>query len=109
MNRSTLIPEKNESRKNKIVLKMAYTDLDTIHYHLPEGIYPEYLPEPVVIQSPFGQYECKYAIDQNGVVYTRKVVRNKGEFPPEMYNALTDFYKSINKADNTKLVFLNKT
>ena len=34
---------------------------------------------------------------------------NKGEFPPESYNELIEFYKSINKADNIKLVFLNKT
>ena len=33
----------------------------------------------------------------------------KGEFPPESYNELIDFYKNINKADNTKIVFLNKT
>jgi hypothetical protein len=33
----------------------------------------------------------------------------KGEFPPNAYNELIEFYKSVSKADNVKLVFANKT
>jgi hypothetical protein len=34
---------------------------------------------------------------------------NKGEFPAESYNELVEFYRNVNKADNTKMVFLSKT
>src|SRR5690606_34823851 len=51
MNRSTYIPEKTEGRKTPVIRKMTYTDLDTIRYHLPEGIYPEFLPAPVELSS----------------------------------------------------------
>jgi hypothetical protein len=34
---------------------------------------------------------------------------NKGEFPAESYSELTDFYKAIIKADNEKIVLVNKT
>lgn len=109
MNRSTYIPEKLEARKTPIVLKTAYTDLDSIHYHLPEGIYPEVLPAPVKIKTRFGEYEAQYKVDQGTLLYTRKIKMIKGEFPAATYNELVDFYRNVNKADNTKLVFMSKT
>jgi hypothetical protein len=63
MNRSSFIPEKLEKRKTPIVFRIAFTDLDTIHYKLPDGIYPEFLPEPVVLKSRFGEYEAKFVVD----------------------------------------------
>lgn len=109
MNRSTFIPEKVDSRKSDVVLRQAFMDVDTIKYHLPEGIYPEFLPEPVSIKSRFGEYESKYVVDQGSLVYIRRMTGRKGEYPAASYQELIDFYKSVNKADNTKLVFLNKT
>lgn len=109
MNRSTYIPEKLESRKTNVVLRTAYTDLDTIRYHLPEGIYPEFLPEPAKVKSRFGEYESTFTVDQGSLLYIRRVRMNKGEYPAETYKELTEFYRNINKADNTKLVFMSKT
>jgi hypothetical protein len=109
MNKSSYIPEKLEARKSKIVLRIPFTDLDTVQYHLPEGIYPEFLPETIKVNSQFGEYEASYTVDQGQLLYIRKLKMNKGEFPPESYKEFTDFYKSINKADNTKIVFMSKT
>ncbi len=109
MNRSTYVPEKTEKRVNDIVFRMGYIDYDTIKYQIPDDIYVEHLPNPIEIKSQFGAYEASFSIDQGSVVYIRKMKRNKGRFPAESYKELTDFYKSINKADNTKLVFLTKT
>ena len=109
MNRSAFSPEKVANRKTPVVLRLTYTHLDTIRYHLPEGIYPEFLPEPVVLKSRFGEYESRYLMEADKLVYIRKMKRYKGEFPAESYQELTDFYRSINKADNTKMVFLSKT
>jgi hypothetical protein len=109
MNRLSYIPEKLEKRKSPIVFKIPMTDVDTIHYKLPDGIYPEFLPEPVVIKSRFGEYEAKYVVDEKGLTYIRRMKLNKGTFPAESYNEMVDFYRGINKADNSKLVFVNKT
>lgn len=109
MNRSTYIPEKVESRKTNVVRRMTYTDVDTIRYHLPEGIYPEYLPPPVKLKSRFGEYDASFTLDQENLIYIRKIKMNKGEFPPESYSELIEFYRNLNKADNTKMVFLSKT
>lgn len=109
MNRSSFIPEKVDSRKSSFVLKTAYTDIDTIRYHIPENIYPEFLPPDTKLTSRFGTYEAGFKLDQGSLIYVRKMTRKDGEFPPEAYQELIDFYKGVNKADNTKLVFLNKT
>lgn len=109
MNRSTFLPEKLESRKTKVVTRSAYIDIDTIQYHLPEGIYPEYLPAPVKITSRFGEYEINYILNEGNLIYVRKLKMNKGEYPAESYNELLDFYRGLNKADNAKVVFLSKT
>jgi hypothetical protein len=109
MNRSSFIPPKLTERKQPVVLRNAYTHVDTINYNVPEHLYPEFLPEPVVIKSRFGQYESKFSMDQGKVVYIRKFIRRKGEFPPESYQEFIDFYKAVNKADQVKIVFMTKT
>jgi hypothetical protein len=109
VNRSTFIPEKMETRKTNLVRRMAYTDIDTIAYHLPEGIYPEFLPQPIKFESRFGHYEIDFKLDQHNLLYIRKVKMNKGEFPAESYKEFVEFYRNINKADNIKMVFLSKT
>ena len=88
---------------------MAYIDIDTIIYHLPDGVYPEFLPPPAVIKSLFGEYNAIYELEENKLLYIRKLRMNKGEFPAESYGEVIDFYKGINKADNTKIVFMSKT
>lgn len=109
MNRSTFIPEKLEKRKTNIVTRMAYTDEDTIEYIIPESIYPEFVPSVVKLKSRFGEYEASFTVEENKLIYTRKIKMNKGEFPSDSYTELVDFYRSLNKADNVKIVFLSKT
>jgi hypothetical protein len=109
MNKSSFLPEKVESRKAPFTLRMGYTDVDTIRYHIPENLYPEFLPADTKFTSRFGTYEAGFKVDQGMVIYIRKMTRKDGLFPAESYQELIDFYKNINRADNTKLVFLNKT
>jgi hypothetical protein len=109
MNRSTYIPEKLEKRKYPINRIMPFIDVDSITYSIPDVLYPEFTPQPVKVTSRFGEYESSVRFDQGKLTYVRRLKMNSGEFPAESYSELIDFYKSINKADNIKLVFLNKT
>jgi hypothetical protein len=110
MNRNKFVPEKVEQRKSNVVLDFSYLDLDTVRFHLPEGIYPEFLPPPVKLTSRFGEYEASYTMDKAGFfTYTRRLKMSKGTYPAESYNELIDFYKGMTKADNAKVVFLGKT
>jgi Domain of Unknown Function with PDB structure (DUF3857)/Transglutaminase-like superfamily len=109
MNRSAFAPEKTDQRKTNVVIKTGGIDFDTIQYHLPAEIYAEFLPQPISIKSRFGEYEATFTLDQGKVIYYRKFIIHKGEYPPESYNEFIEFFKSVNKADNMKLAFLNKT
>lgn len=109
MNRNNSVPEKIEDRKTDIVCTVGYVDLDTVRYKLPEGIYPEFLPEDVSIKSIFGEYETNIKVESEQLVYIRRIRVNKGTFPASSYPELIDFYRGISKADNTKVVFMTKT
>jgi len=109
MNRWSHVPEKMIERKTDVVTRSNFIDYDTIVFNLPENLYPEFLPEPVKINSKFGEYEASFNFDAGKVTYIRRVKVWKGRFPKETYNEFVDFYKNVSKADNVKLVFLNKT
>lgn len=109
MNRNTFVPEKVTDRKQDVIRRTAYIDVDTIRYHLPEGVYPEFLPEDINVKNRFGEYEVRYKIDQGSLVYIRRVKMQEGRFPASSYQELVDFYRNMSKADNTKLVFMSKT
>jgi len=109
MNKNTYIPEKTEDRKTDVVRKTNWVDLDTIRFSIPENLYPEFLPDPVKINSKFGEYQASFQFDAGKVTYIRRMKVWKGRYAKETYNELVDFYKNVSKADNIKLVFLNKT
>lgn len=109
MNRSTYVPEKVQDRKTEVVRYNPYTDIDTVNIFLPEALYPEFIPQPVKLTTRFGEYEANYAFEEGKIVYIRKMRVIKGRFPKESYNELIEFFKSVNKYDNLKLVLLNKT
>ncbi|MEO1052005.1 MAG: DUF3857 domain-containing protein [Bacteroidota bacterium] len=109
MNKISYIPPAVEDRKTDVVFRNAYYDSDTVRYHIPEGIHPEYVPEPVSITSQFGEYNAEVTVEQGVVTYIRTYKTNKGIFPPESYNEYIDFKKKVVKADKVKLVFLSKS
>jgi len=109
MNRSTFSPPKTDQRENDIVIKTPYIDIDTVEYQLPEALYPEYMPEPVKIESEFGEYASSFQVEQGALLYVRTIKINKGQFPATQYEELVEFYKNINKADHVKIVLKKST
>lgn len=109
MSKSRYIPERTESRKSEIEIQYGTTDIDTVTFTFPMEMYPEHLPEGQKISTRFGVYETSYQIDQGKLIYIRKLEKFKGIFPASTYTEFVDFYKDLNKADNSKIVLLGKT
>lgn len=102
-------PKQVDERKSQVVLKMAYTDTDSIVYDIPSKFHSEYLPKPVSIKNQFGSYNSSMELKDGKLIYTRKLVMNKGKFPKESYVEYVAFRKKIVKADRAKAVFVDKT
>ncbi|SFD35349.1 DUF3857 domain-containing protein [Spirosoma endophyticum] len=83
-----------------------YEDSDTITYQLPKGYSPEYQIEPMTIESKFGRYSAKFAVDGGQITYIRKVTMHRGRFPATAYAEWVDFRKKVAKADRAQMVFV---
>lgn len=109
MTKTKYIPPKVDNRKSDVVVRSGFFHIDSIHNVIPESIYAESLPENKKFNSSFGEYEAQYKLDQGKLLYVRKFRMKEGRYPAGAYNELIEFTKNINKADNTKVVFVNKT
>lgn len=102
------LPARRTDRQTPVEIYHAYVDTDSMEIILPENLYAEYAPEPIVIESPFGEYRSTYTIEQGKVIYRRTLRINRGTFPAEQYEELVNFYQSVATADQEKVV-LKKT
>ena len=109
MNKFSLVYTGNENRKSDIIISESYNHIDTIVFSVPENLYPEIFPKNVHLSNQFGEYQVDFLFEAGKVTYMRKLKFNAGKFPADSYGELNQFNKEISKADNMKLVFLNKT
>jgi len=60
-------------RKTDVVRSRIILTSTPSIYTLPENLYPEFIPQPVKINSKFGEYEANFKFDAGKVVYTRRL------------------------------------
>lgn len=109
LNKLKSVPEKLEIRKTDVVLDIAYTQVDSLVYSVPDGLSVEFLPAAVNLTSRFGDYQVRYLFEGGKLIYVRKLSMNNGLFAKETYPEFVEFLKGVNKADFTKIVLVNKT
>ena len=109
LNKLSHIPKKVKERKTATHIKTAYTDIDSVFFTLPEGYHVEYLPKDKHIDNQFGEYKTTYTLTKDGLLYVRKLVSEKGVFPPESYEEHRNMLKEISRSDKTKIVLVGAT
>lgn len=111
MNRYPRVPYLSKDRKSDIYISSArsFTDIDSIHYQIPEKYHAEYKPAPVRFSNAFGSYEMQVTMDAGKITYIRKMVVNAGTFPKEKYQDMIKFYKKVVKADKEMVVLISGT
>ncbi|MES2520928.1 MAG: DUF3857 domain-containing protein [Bacteroidota bacterium] len=97
-------PISDKPRVHEVILKNAYTEIDTVTYILPKNIQIEAKSDMMKFESKFGFYYTDIQVKDGKLLYIRKFVRNHGKFPATSYAELVDFYKKITKADKTQVV-----
>lgn len=73
-------------------------------YKLPAGFSPEFVPNPISIETEFGKFSFDIEVGDEAIIYTRNHNMNEGIFPAEKYMEYVDFMKQIVKADNQKVI-----
>lgn len=98
-----------ENRVSDVIIEDSIVEFDSIEFHLPENIYPEFIPANKSINNQFGAYEVNYTFDEGRMFYVRKFILNKGRYSVDTYAELCAFNKEVSKTDNISIAFLNKT
>lgn len=100
-----------EDRKQAVVFHSSYLDIDSVIYHLPLGYSVEAMPEGgKKLETAFGAYEANVEmIDEQTLLYTRKLEVQKIRLPASYYDQVRDFFQEVVKADNLQVVLLGKT
>lgn len=104
MNKSKYKPEKDTARKNSIFISMAYIDIDSLVYQIPDGYEVERLPEDQSLESKFGNYSSKATVEGNQIIYVRNQEQNSGEFPAKGWSDFRQYKLDIVKADKATAI-----
>jgi hypothetical protein len=98
----------NAQRQFPVVLRQAYTETDTVIFHLPSNMEVESLPAKSELKNEFGMYSMRAEKQGSDVVYVRRFDRNNGRFSASSYTTLFNFYTAISKQDNQRMMLLKK-
>jgi hypothetical protein len=101
---NSIPPVSDKPRTHEVELQNAYTEIDTVSYNLPKDIKIEFKPEMITFESKFGSYYADNQVKDGKLLYIRKFVRNRGQFPATSYAELVDFYKKVTKYDKAQVV-----
>lgn len=96
----------DENRKFDIELDVEYTDVDTVEISIPAGYTTESVPPDMVLDTKFGRYRSSVKVENNRILYFRKIEHLAGKFPAKDYPELVKFYDAMYKADRAKLVLV---
>ena len=102
MNRFSAVPKTLKYRERDVYFSTCFTDTDSIEYTIPEGYEIEFIPAVTDLSYDFGDYHSEVIKDGNKLLYIRKISREKGIFPKEIYPDVIEFYRQVAKADNCK-------
>mgnify|MGYP002712926177 CR=1 FL=1 len=104
-NQNRYIPPRIETRKQNLYIPNGYIDTDTVSVAIPENFVVDGLPEETILETKFGKYQIHFKpVTENKLVYTRKMVLNKGEYPPSEYENFRSFLRSVARLDKTKIL-----
>jgi hypothetical protein len=95
-------------RKFDIEIDFDYFDTDTVQIKLPFGYEVESMPKAVSVQTKFGSYTNNFEFENDILIYTRSISKNRGRYPPDDFKDYAGFIQTIHKSDRVKIVLKKK-
>jgi hypothetical protein len=78
--------------------------VDSVIYRIPPGYRPEYLPEDVLSEGPFGFYKCTVRkLEDGSLQYTRRLKINRGTYRGEEAKELYAFLNLAARNDQRRI------
>jgi transglutaminase-like putative cysteine protease len=97
----------DSTRKYPVLLRSrAFSE--TVRFKLPPGFEVDELPDPVVLDAPFGSYRTNYEMKNGELVFTRVLSQRAGSIPAEQYQLVRGFYERIRAAEQAPVVLAKK-
>jgi len=103
-NKNTFVPDRYRNRRFEMEIQRGYFDEDEAEIVLPENYQVEALPENVTEKNQFGEYAVDFSVNENKLIYKRKLLIKKGEYSKEDYKLYRDFRRKISKLDKSIIV-----
>jgi hypothetical protein len=99
------VPDRYRKRSHPFQIPRGFLSEAAFTIKLPTGYKVGSLPEKVSVNSSYGEYtmELEYTPDGD-LLYNRRLLIKKGEYPSEDYQAYRDFRRLTSKNDHVKLV-----
>ena len=107
-NKNTFVPDRYRDRQFNMEIQRGYLDIDEFEISIPENYTIEALPETVTESNQFGEYAIDFSINENTIVYKRKLHIKKGEYSKEDYDLYRDFRRKVSKLDKSIIVLTTK-
>jgi len=104
----TPIQKMLKTRNSDILINRSHIEYDTIVYRIPENYKAESVPSGKTISSHFGEFSYSVSANENEIIYIRKFAIKQGRYRPVDYKDLFDFFLSVSKEDNVKILLLKK-
>jgi hypothetical protein len=95
------------SRKHAVVLKSrAYTE--TVRVKLPQGFDVDEMPDPLKLDTAFGNYASTYEVKDGQLIFTRTFATRAGTIPVDQYQTVRNFFERIRSAEQSPVVLAKR-
>ncbi|MBX7220559.1 MAG: DUF3857 domain-containing protein [Blastocatellia bacterium] len=81
---------------------------ETVRVKLPEGFAVDELPDPVKLETAFGQYSANCEVKDGQLHFTRRLNLKTTTIPPEQYGVVRTFFEKIRAAETSPVVLARK-
>jgi hypothetical protein len=96
----------SRNRKADVEIRDQFTEIDSLVYQVPARLKIESIPDPTVLNSPFGTFRSEVITGEDYLIYIRKLQINKGTYPAASYAEFVEFIDQVLVSDEEKCVFI---
>ena len=98
------VPAAAANRTEDIWFNSGYLDEDDITLTIPDGYSIEASPKDVVLEQPFATFSFTLKLKGNTLHIKNRLLRKSGRYDKSLYPQLQEFYRTISKTYNQKIV-----